>query len=138
MTLTNKIGTLLYKQLKNNFHHRKTNAYYAQVDALNLLEKDNETVRHYTLKVQQLVEKGWCNENAYTINKKCNEIFTKGRPKNLNDFAEKRQVKHTTTVLEPSYPFHTLVNLVDTEDIANDKSRTHDLTLEVSNITKQL
>ena len=41
-------------------------------------------------------------------------------------------------MLEPSIPFHTLVKLVDAEDIANDKIRTHDLALKVNNITKQL
>ena len=122
---------------KKQFSSQK-NAYYAQVEALNLTKKDNETVRHFALKVQQLVEKGWCNENASTINLKCNEIFTKGIPKTLKDFANKRQVKHTSTVLEPSIPFHTLVKLVDAEDIANDKIRTHDLALEINNITKQL
>ena len=114
---------------KKQFSSQK-NAYYAQVEALNLRKKKNETVRHFALKVQQLVEKGWCNENASTINFKCNEIFTKGLPKNLKDFANKRQVKHTSTVLEPSIPFHTLVKLVDAEDIANDKIITHDLALE--------
>ena len=69
---------------------------------------------------------------------KCNEIFTKRLPKNLKDFANKRQVKHTSTALEPSIPFHTLVKLVDAEDIANDKIRTPDLALEVNNITKQV
>ena len=44
---------------------------------LNLTIKDNKTARHFELKVQKLVEKGWCNENASTINLKCNEIFTK-------------------------------------------------------------
>ena len=122
---------------KKQFSSQK-NAYYAQVEALNLTKKDNETVRHFALKVQQLVEKVWCNENASTINLKCNEIFTKGLPKNLKDFANKRQVKHTSTVLEPSIPFHTLVKFVDAEDIANDKIRTHDLALEINNITKQL
>ena len=122
---------------KKQFSSQK-NAYYAQVDALNLSKKDNETVRHFALKDQQLVEKGWCSENASTINFKCNEIFTKGLPKNPKDFANKRQVKHTSTVLEPSIPFHTLVKLVDAEDIANDKTRTHDLALEGNNITKQL
>ena len=123
---------------KKQFSSQK-NAYYAQVEALNLSKKDNETVRHFALKVQQLVEKGLCNENASTINLKCNEIFTKGLPKNLKDFANKRQVKqHTSTVLEPSIPFHTLVKLVDAEDIANDKIRTHDLELEVNNTTKQV
>ena len=85
---------------KKQFSSQK-NAYYAQVEALTLTKKDNETVRHFALKVQQLVEKGWCNENASTINLKCNEIFTKRLPKNLKDFANKRQVKHTSTVLEP-------------------------------------
>ena len=46
--------------------------------------------------------------------------------------------KHTSTILEPSILFHTLVKLVDAEDIANDMIRTHDLTLEVNNVTKQL
>ena len=122
---------------KKQFSSQK-NAYYAQVEALNLSKKDNGTVRHFALKVQQLVEKGWCNENASTINLKCNEICTKGLPKNPKDFANKRQVKHTSTVLESSIPFHTLVVLVDAEDIANDKIRTHDLALEVNNNTKQL
>ena len=47
-------------------------------------------------------------------------------------------MNHTSTVLEPSIPFHTLVKFVYAEDIANDKIRTHDLTLEVNIITKQL
>ena len=66
------------------------------------------------------------------------KFFTKGLPKNLKDFANKRQVKHTSTVLEPSRPFHTLVKLVDAEDIANDKIRTHVLTPEVNSIANQL
>ena len=122
---------------KKQFSSQK-NAYYAHVEALTLSKIDNETVRHFAIKVQQLVEKGWCNENGSTINLKCDEIVTKGLPKNLKDFANKRQVKHTSTVLEPSIPFHTLVKLVDAEDIANDKTRTHDLALEINNITKQL
>ena len=47
-------------------------------------------------------------------------------------------MKYTSTVLEPSIPFHTLVKLVDADDIENEKFRTHDLTLAVNNITKQL
>ena len=81
---------------------------------------------------------GWCNENASTINLKSDEIFTKGLPKNLKDFANKRQVKHTSSVLEPSIPFHTLVKLIDAEGIANDKTRTHELQLELNNITNPL
>ena len=114
------------------------NAYYAQVEVLNLTKKDTVTVRHFAHKVQQLVEEGWCNEYASTIDFKCNEIFTKGLPKNLNDFADKRQVKRTSTVFEPSIPLHTLAKLVDAEDIANEKIRTHDLALELNNVTNQL
>ena len=47
-------------------------------------------------------------------------------------------MKHTSTVLEPSIPFHTLVIFVDAEDIVIDNSRAHDLALEVNNKTKQL
>ena len=90
------------------------------------MKKDNETVRHFALRVQQLVKKGWCNENAATMNLKNNGIFTKGLPKKLNDFAHKRQVKHVSTLLEPSIPFLTLVRHVDSEDIANEKIRTND------------
>ena len=35
----------------------------------------------------------------------------------LKDFAHKRQIKHVSTLLEPSIPFHTLVQHVDSEDI---------------------
>ena len=52
---------------KKQFSSQKT-AYYAQVEAMSLMKKDNETVRHFALRVQQLVKKGWCNENAATIN----------------------------------------------------------------------
>ena len=45
-------------------------------------------------------------------------------------------MKHIPTVLEPSIPCHTLVKLVDAEDIAHDIIRTHDLTFEVNNVTK--
>ena len=120
--------------LKKQFSSQKT-AYYAQVEAMSLMKKDNETVRHFALRVQQLVQKGWCNENAATINLKNNEIFTKGLPKKLKNFAHKRQVKHVSTLLEPSIPFHTLVRHVDSEDIANEKIRTNDLALEINKVS---
>ena len=119
---------------KKQFSSQKT-AYYAQVEAMSLMKKDNETVRHFALRVQQLVKKGWCNENAATINLKNNEIFTRGLPKKLKDFAHKRQVKHVSTLLEPSIPFHTLVRHVDSEDIANEKIRTNDLALEINKVS---
>ena len=54
-----------YKQQWNSFVHlfkkqfssQKT-AYYGQVKAMSLMKKDNETVRHFALRVQQLVKKG--------------------------------------------------------------------------------
>ena len=119
---------------KKQYSSQKT-AYYAQVEAMSLMKKDNETVRHFALRVQQLVKKGWCNENAATINLKNNEIFTKRLPKKLKNFAYKRQVKHVSTLLEPSIPFHTLVRHVDSEDIANEKTRTNDLALEINKVS---
>ena len=54
------------KSFKKQFSSQM-NAYYAQFEALNLSKKDNETVRHFALKVQQLVEKGWCNEHLLSV-----------------------------------------------------------------------
>ena len=58
---------------KKQFSSQK-NAYCVQVEALTLVKKDTETVRHFASKVQQLVEKVWCNENASTKKLKYNEI----------------------------------------------------------------
>ena len=58
--------------------------------------------------------------------------FTKGLPKKFKDFAHKRQVKHASTLLEPSIPFHTLVRRVDSEDIADEKI---DLALEINKVS---
>ena len=119
---------------KKQFSSQKT-AFYAQVEAMSLMKKDNETVHHFAFIEQHIVKKGWCNENAATINLKNNEIFTKGLPKKLKDFAHKRQVKLVSTLLEPSIPFHTLVRHVDSEDIANEKIRTNDLALEINKVS---
>ena len=95
---------------------------------MSLKKKDNETVRHFALRIQKSIKKGLCNENAATINLKNNEIFTKGLREKLKDFAQGRQVEHVSTLLEPSIPLHTLVRHVDSEDIANEKRRrTNDL-----------
>ena len=53
-------GHAFVQAFKKQFSSQK-NAYYAQVEALNLSKKDTEAVRHFALKFQQLVEKGWCN-----------------------------------------------------------------------------
>ena len=52
-------------------------------------------------------------------NLKCEKFCTQGLPKNLKSFAFKRQVKHTSFVVEPSIPVHKLVKFVDVGDIAN-------------------
>ena len=70
-----------------------------------------------------------------TINLKIKEIFIKGLPKKVKDFAHRRQVKHVLTLLEPSIRFHTLVRHVDSEDITNEKIRTKDLALEINKIS---
>ena len=64
---------------KKQFSSQKT-SFYAQVESMSLMKKDNETVRHFALTVQQLVKKGWCNESASTMNLKNKEVFTKGLP----------------------------------------------------------
>ena len=102
---------------------------YAQVEAQALIKKEVENVRHFTLTLHQLVEKGWSNEFAATINFNCIEFFTRGFPKKLNGFAQKRQGKHKSSVMEPSIPYPTLVKLIDVEDFTNEKIRILDLRL---------
>ena len=70
-----------------------------------------------------------------TITLKNTEIFTKGLPKKLKDFADKRQVKQVSTLLERSIPFHKLVRHVDFEDIPKEKIRTNDLALEINKVS---
>ena len=83
------------------------------------------------MKVQQLVEKVWCNESVATNNLKCNENFTEGSPKILKDLAHERLGKQIATVMEPPIPFHTIVSLCDADDFTIEKARTLDLTLEI-------
>ena len=65
---TYKQDWLAFVQAFKKQFFSQENAYYGQVEALHLVKKDIETVRHFDLKVQQLVQKGWCNENAFTLN----------------------------------------------------------------------
>ena len=119
---------------KKQFYSQK-HAYHAQFEALSLLKKDNENVRHFALKVETLVKQGWYNEYPSTINLKCNESFTRGLRKKLKDFANNRQVKHISSSLEPSIPFLSLVNMVDSEDITLEKIKTQELSLEINNLS---
>ena len=115
----------------------KENCIYEQVEAQVLMKEETENVRQYVLKVQQLVESGWCKESAATINFKFNAIFTRGLPKTLEDFIHKPQVKHEPTVLELFVPFDLLVKFVVAEDITNEKIRTFGLPLEINDATSE-
>ena len=102
MTRIKKNGIHLYNYLRKQFSQKT--AYYAKVEALALTKKENEIVRHFALRVQQLVKKGWCNESPASINLKCNEMLTKVLPKELTDFANRRKVKPTYTYAKmPKY-----------------------------------
>ena len=59
-------------------------------------------------------------------------------PKNLKDLAYEQWVKHTSTFVEPSIPFQTLIDFVDADDIKNEKNRTLALPLENINVTSKL
>ena len=122
---------------KKQFSSRKI-AYYAQIKAVALMKNETESIRHCHPKVQQFVEKGWCNESAATINLNCNETFFRGLPKKLKVFALKCQIKHKPTVMELSILFHTLVKLVVAEDFMNEKTGTLVRLLEIINVTSKL
>ena len=66
----------------SNLHISYKQQWKSIVQLLSLMKKDNETVRHFALRVQQLVKKGWCNENAATINLKKMKSLQKDYPKN--------------------------------------------------------
>ena len=54
---TYKQGWHAFVQAFTKQFSSQKNAYYAQAEALNLTKKDNETLRHFAFKVQQLVKK---------------------------------------------------------------------------------
>ena len=53
----------------NQFYSQK-HAYHAQNEALSLIKKENENVRHYALKVETLVKQVWYNEYPSIVNLK--------------------------------------------------------------------
>ena len=69
----------------------------------------------------------------------CYEVFTRRlTKKKFENFAQKRQVEHTSTVMELSIPFHTLFKLVDTENLFDEKFRSLVPPLEVIKLTSKL
>ena len=58
--------------------------------------------------------------------------------KKLEDFALKRQIKHTSTVMDLSVLIHTFVKLDDAEDVTNEKIRNVDLPQEINVVTSKL
>ena len=126
-------GLHLHLLSKNKFFHE--NLHITHKLKLKLQQKETENVHHYAQKIQQIVEKGWCNESAPTIKLKYKELLHPNINKKTERLANERQVKHNSTVMEPSIPFHTLVKLVDAEGFTNERTRTLDLPLEINNIT---
>ena len=116
-------------------HEFYKNDWSAVVSAIQKKIPFTESWRNFAQKGQHSIGEGWCNESAASINLECNESFTRGLPRKLKDFAQERQVTHTSTVTEPSIPFHTLVKLVVAEYITNEKFRFLDLPLEIKNVT---
>ena len=55
---------VLYNQTKNNSHHRNTLTMH---NSKRLFLSKRTMKQLFTLQIQQLVEKDWCNENALTI-----------------------------------------------------------------------
>ena len=47
----------------------------------------------------------------------------------------KRQVKHLSSLLEPSIPFHSLVNMVDSEEITLGKMKTQQLSIKINTLS---
>ena len=90
------------------------------------------------MKVQHLLENGWCKESTATYNLKCKEIFIRRLPKKLKNIVHEQQVKHTLTVMETYIPFHTLAKLVAAEGITNETIRTLDVPKEYHKVTSKL
>ena len=116
---------------EKEFSSQKT-AYYAQVDAQALTKGGTENLRDYALKFEQIFENFWSKKPAATHNLKCKKTITGGLLKRLQDSVHKRQVKHTSFVIETSIPFHTLGNVVDAEGVLNEKIRTFNLLPEIN------
>ena len=83
----NQVWSAFVQSFKKQLFSQK-NEYYIQIEALTVVKTEIQTARHFALKVQQIVENVWCNENASTINLQCNEIFTRSLPKTVKDFAK--------------------------------------------------
>ena len=115
--------------------YSQNDAYHTQLEALSLVKKYNEKLRHPALKVYILGKQGWYNEYLSTINLKCNAIFPRVLPRKVKIFANERQVRHISSSLEPSIPFLSLVIMVDSEDITLKKIKTQELSLEKNTLS---
>ena len=73
------IGHFFLQIFKKQFYSQK-HAYHAQIEAPSVVKIDNENVRHYALKVENLVKQGWYPS---TMHLKGNEFFIRGLPKKV-------------------------------------------------------
>ena len=84
-------------------------ACHSQLEALSIVKKDKNNVKHYGSKVETRVEQGWYNKYPSTMNIKSNENFTRGLPEQLKVFANKRKVKPISAQL--NIPFRSTLLL---------------------------
>ena len=106
---------------ENIFLQKK--AYYAQVEAITFVKKDKSATLQS--KFNNWLKKAGLMRTPQQLTLNVMKFSPRDYQRILTILANKRQAKHTFTVLEPSIPFHMLFKTVDAEDIANDKISTH-------------
>ena len=89
---------------KKQFSSQK-NAYYAQVEALGLMKKDNETVRHFALRVQQLVKKAGAMGTHQLSTSNATRYLQKDFQKTLRTLQTKDKLNILLLFQNLRYPF---------------------------------
>ena len=89
---------------KKQFSSQK-NAYYAQVEALGLIKKDNETVRHFALRVQQLVKKAGAMRTHQLSTSNATRYLQKDFQKTLRTLQTKDKLNILLLFQNLRYPF---------------------------------
>ena len=105
LNITKSIGLLSSRFPKNNCI-LKTMHTTLNLKHFPLLKKIMRMSDILLLNVKLLLS--WYNENTSTIRLKCNKLFTRNLSKKLNNFANKREVKHIPSSLEFSLLIHFL------------------------------
>ena len=96
-----------------NQFNTKQYRFQAQLKAKSLKRNPKEPVRHFAMRVEQVVLIGWAGETEDTIRCKKKEIFTNGLlPKSLKSSAFNEQIKN------PNLSWDNLLSHVDDKDIS--------------------